>query len=239
VYYQVFKPEGLAPCKKPVDPEDPYLARIDVENISPPRTVAAVTQHISVVEGISDTQRVLGLKLFESGSRSVPLDNQKPLTILDGSVPGVDPQEPLAFVVCNLFEKPILARCKFGEQQTIVLLILEPAHLHCEDNRQDRAWLSYTTGDILYTNSVLFRNIKRNLNEYFGAFEFTAYRARNANGQIGCMCKLISVQVGLRWEKIQLLLREQPPNMLVSRWITHVPLQWRFLVVVIFEAAHW
>ena len=194
VYYQVFKPEGLVPCKKPVDLQDPYLARIDIENVPPPRTVAAVTQHISMAEGISDAQRVLGLKLFESVSRTVPLDKQKPLTILGGSGPGVDPQEPLALVVCSLFDKPILARCKSGEQQTVVLLILEPDHFHCEDNRQDRAWLTYVTGDILHTNSVLFRNVTKNQ----CIFAYSAYRARNANGQIGCMCKLISVQVGRR-----------------------------------------
>jgi hypothetical protein len=178
-----------------VDLQDPYLARIDAEYIPPPRTVAALTQHISIVEGISSTQRVLRLKLFESASCLVPLDRQKHLTILDGSGLGVDPQEPLAFVVCNLFEKPILARCKFGEQQTILLLTLEPAHFHCEDNRQDRAWLSYTTGDILYTNCVIFRDVKKD------GWDYNAYRARHANGQIGCMCKFIFCSSGPKLRK--------------------------------------
>jgi hypothetical protein len=141
-----------------------------------------------MVEGlkVSDIQRVLGFQLFESASRSAPLELQKPLTILDGSGPGVDPQEPLALVVRNILDKPILARCKCGEQQTILFLTLESAHFHREDNRLDRAWLSYVTGEILYTNNVLRRNVAKN-----GSYrEFNVYRARNANGQIGCTCKL-------------------------------------------------
>jgi hypothetical protein len=123
VYYKVFKPEGLVPCRRPMDWRDPYLALIEAGKIPPPHTVATITQHICMAEKIADTQRVLEFKLFESASSVDPLDKQKHLTIVDGSGPGVDPEEPLTLVICNLLEKPILARQKRGEQQTICALV--------------------------------------------------------------------------------------------------------------------
>jgi hypothetical protein len=110
VYYQVFKADGVIACKEPVDPQDPYLARIEADHITPPHTVASFIKCICKAEAIEKVRWATSCKLFESAFSESAMDDKKHLAVLDESGLGSNPQKPLALVVCNRLEK---AHCSF------------------------------------------------------------------------------------------------------------------------------
>jgi hypothetical protein len=52
VYYIVYTENGARQSKQPVNPDNPYLARIWAKQVTPPHTVASLKRCICGIEGI-------------------------------------------------------------------------------------------------------------------------------------------------------------------------------------------
>jgi hypothetical protein len=102
VYYKVFKPDGVIPCKKPVNPRDPYLARIEAVHIAPPQTVWSAIRCICKAEGIGRPSEIVVMELFESVTKAAPMERHQHLPILKRTFwkrgLGSDPRKPLSLV---------------------------------------------------------------------------------------------------------------------------------------------
>jgi hypothetical protein len=92
VYYRIYARDGAIPSKTSVNPGDPFLGRIKVRSVPPPRNVKAVKRSIAKVENINDRGST---SLFLTSFCESPMDE---VTILNGTGPGSTPQEPLALV---------------------------------------------------------------------------------------------------------------------------------------------
>ena len=79
----------------PVGPSDSFLGRIKTMSVPPPRTVKAVKRSISKLENIKDRESTT---LFLTPCSQTPMDDADKVTILNGTGPGLSPQEPLALV---------------------------------------------------------------------------------------------------------------------------------------------
>lgn len=95
VYYRIYAEDGALPSNAPVSPGDPFLGRIKVRSVPPPRTVKAVKVSITKVENIKDRESAT---LFLTPYSQSPMDDTEKVTILNGTGPGSTPQEPLALV---------------------------------------------------------------------------------------------------------------------------------------------
>ena len=95
VYYRIYAKDGALPSNTPVTPSDPFLGRIKVRSVPPPRTVKAVKRSITKVENIKDHENT---SLFLTTYSKSPLDDAEKVTILNGTGPGSTPQTPLALV---------------------------------------------------------------------------------------------------------------------------------------------
>jgi hypothetical protein len=109
VYYKIFRPEGAIPCKEPVNPRDPYLARIEAVHITPPQTVASMIRCILKKEEIDFDSLGFKPELFKASSSTTPMKHGTRLAIMEGSGPGSDPRKPLALVFVDTFVKTIRA----------------------------------------------------------------------------------------------------------------------------------
>ena len=95
VYYRIYAEDGVIPSKTPIAPGDPFLGRIKVGSVPPPRTAQTVKRSISKVENIKDRESTT---LFLTPYSQSPMDDAEKVTILNGTGPGSTPQEPLALV---------------------------------------------------------------------------------------------------------------------------------------------
>ena len=95
VYYLIYTEDGGIPSKIPVTPGDPFLGRIKIRSVPPPRTVKAVKRSITKVENIKGGESA---SLFLSPNSQSPMDDAEKINILNGTGPGSTPQEPLALV---------------------------------------------------------------------------------------------------------------------------------------------
>jgi hypothetical protein len=95
VYYRVYTEDFAIPSKVPVNPDDPYLARIMAKSVAPPHTVSSLKRHLSKVEGITNHQ---DSSLFSAPSGQSAMDNLYRLSLLSDEGPWSMPQEPLALV---------------------------------------------------------------------------------------------------------------------------------------------
>jgi hypothetical protein len=97
VYYRVYAEDGAIPSKTPVAPGYPFLGRIQVKSVSPPRNLNAVKSRIIKVENIrvKDGERTC---LFLTPYSQSPMDGADKVSFLNGTGPGSTPQEPLALV---------------------------------------------------------------------------------------------------------------------------------------------
>ena len=84
------------PSKTPATPGDPFIGRIKVRSVPPPRTAKTVKRCIAKLENIKDHGST---SLFLTSYSKSPIDDsEKIITILNGTGPGTTPQEPLALV---------------------------------------------------------------------------------------------------------------------------------------------
>ena len=95
VYYRIYSEDGAIPSKAPITPGDPFLGRIKVISVPPPRTAKTVKRSIAKVENIKDRKSTT---LFLTPYSQSPMDDTEKVAILDGTGPGSTPQEPLALV---------------------------------------------------------------------------------------------------------------------------------------------
>jgi hypothetical protein len=159
VYYKIFRLDGAIPCKEPVNPRNPYLARIEAAHITPPQTVTSMIRCILKKEQIDSV--TLKLELFETPSSLAPMEQEKHLAIMNGSGPGSDPRKALALVVVDeyAFDKTICATINWGERTECASdWIL--AHFLCKGlGKIDSRWLSFACGDVLHTDRIVIRDV--------------------------------------------------------------------------------
>ena len=92
VYYRIYAEDGAIPSKTPIAPGDPFVGRIKVTSVPPPRTARTVKHSIAKVENIIDRKSTT---LFLTPYSQSPMDDAEKV---DGTGPGSTPQEPLALV---------------------------------------------------------------------------------------------------------------------------------------------
>jgi hypothetical protein len=97
VYYRIYAEDGAIPSKTPVSPGYPFLGRIQVKSVSPPRNLKAVKSRIIKVENIR-VKVGERTRLFLTPYSQSPMDGADKASILNGTGPGSTPQEPLALV---------------------------------------------------------------------------------------------------------------------------------------------
>ena len=95
VYYRVYTEDFAIPSKVPVNPEDPYLARIVAKSVAPPHTVSSLKRHLCKVEGITNHQ---DSSLFSTPLSQLAMDNSYRPSVLNDSGSWSTPQEPFALV---------------------------------------------------------------------------------------------------------------------------------------------
>ena len=95
VYYRIYAEDGALPSTTPVAPGNPFLGRIKIRSVPPPRTVETVKSSIAKVENIKDRESTA---LYLTPYSQSPMDDTEKVTILNGTGPGSTPQEPLALV---------------------------------------------------------------------------------------------------------------------------------------------
>ena len=79
----------------PVTPGDPFLGRIKARSVPPLRTAKAVKRSITKVENIRGVESI---SLFLTPYSQSPMDDADKVNVLNGTGPGLTPQEPLALV---------------------------------------------------------------------------------------------------------------------------------------------
>ena len=96
VYYRIYAEDGAIPSNTAVTPGDPFIGRIKVGSVPPPRTAKIVKRYIAKLENIKDRGST---SLFLTSNSKSPIDDaEKIITNLNGTGPGSTPQEPLALV---------------------------------------------------------------------------------------------------------------------------------------------
>ena len=85
----------MLPSNTPVSPGDPFLGRIKIGSVPPPRTARTVKRCIAKKEIIKDRENT---SLFLTSYSQTPMDDTDKVSILNGTGPGSAPQEPLALV---------------------------------------------------------------------------------------------------------------------------------------------
>jgi hypothetical protein len=91
VYYGAYTEGGASVSKAPVDAEEPWVSRIDLDLIPPPLSVASLISSISKKEGITGSSQ-----LFVEKGAMTPLSDDHILTD-DGNWPGSSADEPVMF----------------------------------------------------------------------------------------------------------------------------------------------
>jgi hypothetical protein len=83
VYYGIYKEGRISvPAKAPVDPEKPWVSKVDLDLIPPPLSVTALMSFISAMEGITCSSQ-----LFVDKDTMLPLNDDHILTG-EGNWPG-------------------------------------------------------------------------------------------------------------------------------------------------------
>jgi hypothetical protein len=95
VHYRLYRETGEIPCKKPVDPSDPGLSRMNVNFLTPPHTPNTVKRCLCFAEQISDRETS---KLFLDISGESELNDSTQALILFGAGPGFSLDNPMALV---------------------------------------------------------------------------------------------------------------------------------------------
>jgi hypothetical protein len=114
------------PCKKPADPSDSFLARMNVNFITPPYTAHAIKRCLCFAEQLLDH---MNIQLFMNLSSELGLDDKAEVSILTGDGPGFTPDDPMALVRCPPSPKPTQTQKRYR------LRAKYNRHLHSSDTR--------------------------------------------------------------------------------------------------------
>ena len=97
MYYSVYTQDGAIPSHRPIDPEDPYVACINLKRIAPPHTIASLKRSIAKNEKVvHHDHTVLYADMFQLSSMENGARVSAP-----GMFPGSTAAQPLAFVVLD------------------------------------------------------------------------------------------------------------------------------------------
>jgi hypothetical protein len=106
VYYKLFDEEGRLNVREPVYSNNPYIGRLDANEIPPPHTVRTLVERICAKEekgfGIHwESDDAFSTVLFEtiSSPKAYNLQDPEPLSLLSPDRPGSRPEDPLVLKV--------------------------------------------------------------------------------------------------------------------------------------------
>jgi hypothetical protein len=77
VYYGIYNEGGVSASKAPVDPEEPWVSKVDLDLIPPPLSVTSLMSFISATEGIASG---CSSQLFVDKDTMSPLNDDHILT---------------------------------------------------------------------------------------------------------------------------------------------------------------
>jgi hypothetical protein len=100
----MFDEEGPLKVRNTIYPNNPYIGRVDANDIPPPHTVSSLVERICAREekgfGIDwDNDDAYLTELFETISSPKAFNLQEPLSLLSTDRPGSRPQDPLILKV--------------------------------------------------------------------------------------------------------------------------------------------
>jgi hypothetical protein len=104
VYYKVFDEKGPLPVLGPIYSNNPYIGRLDANDIPPPHNVASLVQCMCAKEkkgfGVDwDNGDAWKTELFKTISSPLAFDLKESLSLLSTDRPGSRPQDPLILKV--------------------------------------------------------------------------------------------------------------------------------------------
>ena len=82
VYYRIYAEDGALPSKTPFAPGNPFIGRIKIRSVPPPRTSKTVKCSIAKVENIKDRECIT---LYLTPHSQSPMDDAEKVTILNGT----------------------------------------------------------------------------------------------------------------------------------------------------------
>jgi len=135
IYYQIYGEDGAIPCKRPVNSNDPYLARIKANQVKPPHTVSSLKRCILKAE---DLPSWVDINLFADISSQSPMTEGR-ISLLTRDGFGFMPEEPIVLIIFGRF-------LTFNKKLEVVV---EPGA------QLIPGLLSVTRGDILYTDGIV------------------------------------------------------------------------------------
>jgi len=104
VYYKIFDEGELSKVREPIYINNPYIGRVNANDIPPPHIVSSLVGVICAKEergfGIDwDNGDVFSTVLFEKISSPKAFGLQEPLSLLGADRPGSRPEDPLVLKV--------------------------------------------------------------------------------------------------------------------------------------------
>jgi len=165
LYYQLFIDGCATPSKTTFDQEEPFVGRIVVDFIPPPHTTTSIKRSIARAE---KSPALVSANLFADISCDTPMAEGH-ISILTGRCPGLTESEPMALVLANTPQ--------VEERDTYTRKIKAKRRI----SPDDPTWLSYSQGDILYTNGV----VRKEKHCVHGSNLYDVYSAKNEAGKIG------------------------------------------------------
>jgi hypothetical protein len=96
VYYKMFDEEGPLKVQNAIYSNNPYIGRVDANDIPPPHTVSSLVERMRAEE---NKAYGYSTELFETISSPKAFNIQKPLSLLSTDRPGSRPQDPLILKV--------------------------------------------------------------------------------------------------------------------------------------------
>jgi len=106
VYYKMFDIKGPLKIRNPIYSNNPYIGRVDANDIPPPHNASSLAGHICAKQkrgfGIDwEYGDAYSTELFEAISSPKAFDQQKPLSLLSTDRPGSRPQDPLLLKIVD------------------------------------------------------------------------------------------------------------------------------------------
>jgi len=104
IYYKLFDEKGPLNIRDPICSNNPYIGRVDVNDIPPPHIVSSLVEHICAKEkrgfGIDwENSDAYSTTLFETISGPKAFDLRESVSLLSTDRLGSSPQNPLVLKV--------------------------------------------------------------------------------------------------------------------------------------------
>jgi hypothetical protein len=105
VYYKIFDEKGPSKVRDPIYFNNPYIGRVDANDIPPPHNTSSLVGLICAKErrgfGFDEYGNAYSTELFEKTSSPTAFNPQETLSVLSTDRPGSRPEDPLVLKVAS------------------------------------------------------------------------------------------------------------------------------------------